>query len=735
MSTKKSETKKNWFWLALSLILFLVITIISATLVLIFNRDSISLGQPIKALALERFDSCQDISNKLNQYLQDRKEYLDDDLFSPQPFLFRNNVLEDSIDGQTMPPGLQNTIAGSEYSQTNNQVAEVDEGDIAETDGRYIYSLNNNYLNITKIKNGIIKKISEVDLGQRSEKYLMHLLPESNQLVIIRDTYEWQKEEDQEKYNYYEDAQFIQVIILDISEPKLNELQSQTKISDIETLAEYSLEGNVSDTRVKNNTLFVISNINKYFYYDRVQEEEEITESDAKRFIPKIKDIKNNQTLNKDCSDIEYFSPIISYDTITSISGISLDNLNTKETLKSKTILGGGGNYGQNIYMSSDFFYLSQYKAYNFRIQNIQESDKTIIYKFAAVSNEFQFQAKGEVKGSILNQYSMDEYNGNLRIATTTDAENFCIFGRRCRNIERSNGIYVFDENLNLRGSIDGLAKSERVFSARFLGDRGYVMTFRQTDPLFTFDLSDRDNPKLTGELKIPGFSNYLHPIADGYLIGVGNQADEKTGFSEGVKLSLFDIRDDNNPKEVDFVELGLTGSSSIVNTDPKAFLWDVRNNLVSIPVNLQTDQIDFGKQFNGTYTYKVNFDSGFELLGRVSHTDLEEAKRIPNKNFPEPLPIPAPEDKKLNQNGEVIQNQNSSSIELKNPDTESNDISMPIPIDPEFYPIFSNLEIKRQVFIDNYLVTISDKAQKSNNLNNFQEISNLVFANNKLSL
>ena len=172
---------------------------------------------------------------------------------------------------------------------------------------------------------------------------------------------------------------------------------------------------------------------------------------------------------------------------------------------------------------------------------------------------------QGSFKGYLNDSFSIDEYDGYLRVVTT--------FGD-------TNAVYVLDENLKVTGSIEDLAEDERIYSARFFGDTGYFVTFRETDPLFSVDLSDPENPKILGELKIPGFSEYLHFYGEDRLLGIGMSADEETGSAENVKLSMFDISDNTDVKEVAMYELEDVFGTD-VSYDYKSVLADPEKNLI----------------------------------------------------------------------------------------------------------------------------------------------------------
>ena len=192
-----------------------------------------------------------------------------------------------------------------------------------------------------------------------------------------------------------------------------------------------------------------------------------------------------------------------------------------------------------------------------FREEKKREFERTEIVK---ISLELEPVAVGEVPGRLLNQFSMDEYKGYLRVATTFGDEN---------------DLYVLDESLNIVGSITGFGKTERIYAVRFIADRGYIVTFRQIDPFFVIDLSDPRKPEIKGELKIPGFSSYLHPITDHLILGIGREE----GY---VKISLFDVSDAENPEEVD--KFVLKESWSEVLSNHHAFLLDSKHKVFFLP-------------------------------------------------------------------------------------------------------------------------------------------------------
>lgn len=202
----------------------------------------------------------------------------------------------------------------------------------------------------------------------------------------------------------------------------------------------------------------------------------------------------------------------------------------------------------------------------NYRKSQLRNFDKTIVAKIGL--GDLKFYASGAVPGQPLNQFSLDEYNGNLRIATTIGSSWFM-------RSETANDVYVLDPEMKIIGSVLDLGKTEKIYSARFIEDKGYVVTFRQTDPFYVIDLADPRDPKLAGELKIPGYSGYLHPVNKDKIIGVGME-------NSNVKISYFNVIDPKNPAEMDKYSLDEHWSEAVSNHH--AFLMDSRHEIFFMP-------------------------------------------------------------------------------------------------------------------------------------------------------
>ncbi len=249
---------------------------------------------------------------------------------------------------------------------------------------------------------------------------------------------------------------------------------------------------------------------------------------------------------------------------------------------------------------------------FNLDIQ--KKAEKTVVHKIKIRKKNIDYKGAGEVPGRVLNQFSMDEYKGNFRIATTT--------GNTWQETSL-NHLYILDEDLEIIGEIEDLAKGERIYSARFMGERAYMVTFRQVDPFYVLDLSDPEDPEVLGYLKIPGYSSYLHPYDEDHVIGLGKEG-------RNLKLSLFDVSDVEDPIEVDKYTIeGATYSDSNALHDHKAFLFDKGKELLVIPVSynefvgMETNQHGYTyrkyRYSQGAFVFNIDED-GFELRGEISH-------------------------------------------------------------------------------------------------------------------
>jgi len=239
-----------------------------------------------------------------------------------------------------------------------------------------------------------------------------------------------------------------------------------------------------------------------------------------------------------------------------------------------------------------------------------RDLDSTGIVKIDA--KNLSIDSTGRVPGKLLNQFSLDEYKGNLRAATTV-GENFLSwgfgFGADRNSDNTANDVYVLDKGLKTQGSVIDLGKGERIYAVRFIEDKGYVVTFKQVDPLYVLDLSDSANPVKKGELKIPGYSSYLHPITKDKILGVGEESGK-------VKVSLFDVSDPGNPREIS--KYNLDEYYSEISATHHAFLLDAKHQIFFLPGS------------KGGYIFSYS-DDNLSLVKAVSEIQAKRAIYIDN--------------------------------------------------------------------------------------------------------
>ncbi|MBS3155266.1 beta-propeller domain-containing protein [Candidatus Woesearchaeota archaeon] len=498
-----------------------------------------------------------------------------------------------------------------DYSETNIQVESVDEADIIKTDGNYIYTLAKEKLIIVKAYpsySANILSIINLDNFNPAELFI-----DRDRLLIFGST-NYNLVKNLEGGNkgimpYSRNVNIMSIRLYDISDKRNPEL-----------LRTIDFEGDYLTSRKIDSDVYFI--VNSYPYYYR--EESAICEE----IIPLYRE-SNTANQPKDmrpiakCTEIGYIEPIQAQNFIT-IASISMTN----ENIEKETIVGSG----QNVYASLDNLYVVQtswpkYSVVGGLIEDYFEN--TIITKFELDNGNIKFIGAGNVKGHILNQFSMDEYDDYFRIATT--------IGQVSRSGgDSSNNVYILDKDLEVVGELEDLAPGEKIYSVRFMGKKGYVVTFKKVDPLFVIDLSDPENPEVLGKLKIPGYSDYLHPYNENHIIGIGKETVEAEegdfAWYQGIKMAIFDVSDVKNPIELHKVIIGDRGTDSDILRDHKAFLFDKKRNLLVIPVLLaeikgeKTRDNQHGEfTFQGAYAYDITLEDGFNLKGRVTHYDDEE--------------------------------------------------------------------------------------------------------------
>lgn len=484
-----------------------------------------------------------------------------------------------------------------DYSKTNIQVEGVDEADIVKTNGKYIFYVVSNKLLIVDIQNKEkINKVAEMDYSKEDFKPTEIYIKDSSLIVLGNSSsYSRGKTVKETSNSVYKRGVYKQravAIVYDISNVTIPKEERRVEI-----------DGNYVSSRMIGNNIYFVSNKS---IYSRNILDTEIKDLDEDLYKPSYVDTASTTTEKLiDFDRVYYFNDIETLNYLT-LGGFSLDS---KQEADVKTFLGAG----EDVYCSTENMYIVKSK-------NVYDADTyksfgedTKILKFNLNSGKITFKAEADIEGGINNQFSMDESNGYFRIATTIG---------RTYNMDSStsNTLYILDKDLKEVGRLDGIAKGEKIYSVRYVGNKAYVVTFKEIDPLFVIDLSDVRNPKVLGELKIPGYSTYLHPYDETHLIGFGY--DTKTNAygtgvqNDGLKMAMFDVSDLSNPKELFNVKIGQSGTSSPLTSNHKALLFSKEKNLIAFPVtSYENRKTEYKAQ-----VYDIDLAKGFTLRGEIKH-------------------------------------------------------------------------------------------------------------------
>ncbi len=486
-----------------------------------------------------------------------------------------NKTAAPAADAASAPGGS----GADDYSHTNTQVAGVDEADVIKNDGRYIYMIKgNNITIIDAYPASSMKELVNFQLGKQEEYfYPTEMYVSGNQLVAIGTS----------SVNYpmpiaetsvNTDAKMIappyyggsksKVFIVDISD------RSKPKVT-----RTVDFDGIYRSSRRIDNTLYLVMNQYPYFPYYRSYNQP-IT--NFTEYLPRMTDSANGSKVEQvsPCDQIRLMPKPRSFDYLIT-AAIPLDS---QKEVSRNVIVGNSDNVfasENNLYIASTDWSGPYY--YN-------TGSNTKIYKFDLSAGKLEYKAEGMVPGTVLNQFSMDEFRNNFRIATTTNTYS-------SGDEKQSNNLYVLDSGLKTIGKIENLAPGEKIYSVRFMGDRSYMVTFKYVDPLFVVDLADPTKPVVKGYLKIPGYSDYLHPYDETHVIGFGKDVDPATLDSSedfvhyndvrGFKMALFDVADPTNPKEMFHEIIGDQGTYSELLYNHKALLFSKDKNLIAFPISV----------------------------------------------------------------------------------------------------------------------------------------------------
>ncbi|MCA9244434.1 MAG: beta-propeller domain-containing protein [Phycisphaerales bacterium] len=535
--------------------------------------------------------------------------------------------------GDSAPTDNSASDGGGSFTTTNIQEIGVDESDVVKTDGANFYMVRGKTLHIVKATP--IEEMAEIAMLELDDR-IESIYLKGDRLYALSQTYgaadDYALAADIAIWPPYYRSSAAKVYEIDIADP--------TKPEVVETV---EIDGSLVTSRLVNERLLLVLAITPTL----PTTQSGIDGLTLEDILPKARMSGGDEAIAIDWPD--WFRPGHP-DGYYMTAVMSLDLADITKVEQSVAVMASAGT----IYASPDALYLTD-TAYD---ENDNYRETTTIHKFAFDDNGVaDYEATGSVPGRLLNQFSLGEFEGVLRVATSIQPSFF--FGddvvligngtvgvgvdvaepvpvdaraQSTNTTEPTNAIFTLGadgDELKTLGSIMDIAPGEQIYSARFLGTRGFLVTFKQIDPLFTVDLADPENPKLVGELKIPGFSEYLHPLGENYLIGVG-QATETAPWGgtimSGIQLSLFDISDFANPKALDQITIGGRGSYTDVSYTHKAFTLlqpEGEDPLLAIPAQIlpETDFDSFSYEpvFDGVLLYRLADMQSFEEVRAIA--------------------------------------------------------------------------------------------------------------------
>lgn len=566
---------------------------------------------PLESSGMKKFVSAEELATYLTS-IEDQVSHGDWSQGSISPLQQEGWVGAGMGSGQAQkttstpaPSAVSDGITwGTGYTTTNIQVQGVDEADFVKNDAGYIYIISGRNLVIVDAAPAPDSAIVSTTTlpGQASEMFIHG----DTLAVFYGKTHEVMLHPRTSAAPVPYSRPATGVILYDVSDRKNPTIDREVTVT-----------GSYYDSRMIGNDMYVVTSETANMYYG-TPVVPTIEEKGVTTVIPEI---------------YYYDGPIYRSHQYFTISSFSLAG---NDVPHAESFLAG---YDTTLYVSKENVYLAyQYStpvpardravpAMSVSEQSVPV-EKIVIHRFSINGGNINYASTGTVPGHLLNQFSLDEYNNHLRVATTVSGWNS----------ERSyqyNNVYILDAGMTEVGRLEFIAPDESIYAARFMGDRLYLVTFKRIDPFFVIDLSNPKSPGILGKLKIPGYSDYLHPYDANHIIGVGKETEENQwgGVStSGLKLALFDVTDVNNPILAGKAEIGEAGSDSEALRDHKAFLFDRSSSLLVIPVREVLNIERKGEIYTsyapavweGAYVFSVNPDTGFTFKGKVTHENAD---------------------------------------------------------------------------------------------------------------
>jgi uncharacterized secreted protein with C-terminal beta-propeller domain len=519
-------------------------------------------GDPRPALRLVSYDSCEQLLPALRDAAKE----------SVGPHGFNNMVVPLAFAARAegaLPPSQPDALTqGKDYSGTNTHTAGVDEPDLVKTDGRRIVTISGQDLVIVDVAS---RKVSHrLALGRHAHQLLLH----GDRALVMSHGYPPQDGIAEQRSWFirpYTTYTYLQLVDL-----------SQARI-----ISDYRIDASLVDARQVGETARVIVRNTPVIEFpqwkegdtdgDRIKANQAlIDKAPIEKWLPLF--TTDGQTGSVGCGDVSRPDSFSGASMVTVLSfGLGAAALGNGDPVS--VMADGNTVYGSgtNLYLAHDQRWLGWFGPNQ---RGTRRTDRTEVFQLDITAQRPVYVASGSFPGWVLNQYSLNEHDGVLRVATTSQApwEDMSTSSSTVYTLRRDGG------SLKIAGHVGGLGKGERIYSVRFVGPVGYVVTFRQTDPLYTIDLRDPAKPKVLGELKIPGYSAYLHPAGPDRLIGVGQDATDQ-GRTTGTQISLFNVGDLANPTRI--AQHKIQGGHSMAEYDPHAFLYWPATKLLVVPVNM----------------------------------------------------------------------------------------------------------------------------------------------------
>jgi uncharacterized secreted protein with C-terminal beta-propeller domain len=515
---------------------------------------------------------------------------------------------------------------------TNNQVSGVDEADFVKNDGQYLYLAQNGALRI-------------VDAWPADQAHTVSTTPlegTMRKLFVDGDKALVYAALGQNDNNYYQrdctygydcdfsgDGTNTRLYMFDISNRAAPVLERQidltgsliaarrvgTAVHTVVTSAanlfpdlDYYPDTNLCDYSSEKPGLAAILRAQSAYDQLREQNRQRILATDVSVHLPTVVDSAETTESTGATCDSLYASAMHDGSSYTSIVSVDMTH---PGPVKTATVISRAGA----VYASADALYIAVAHSWT-------EGDLSTIHKFriSDIAGQTKYLASGSVHGRALNQFALDEQDGYLRIATTDG------HAPDPAAVSYMTVLAEQHDDLVTVGEIGGIAPSEDIRSVRFDGNRAFVVTFKKTDPLFAFDLSNPTAPQKLGELKIPGFSTYMHMLDDTHLLTIGYDADDHDSFAyfDGIMLQIFDVSDMTAPALSHKFVIGTRGSSSEALTNHLAFTWYPEESLLALPMTVCEggDDGTYGDtmSFNGLMVFDASVPAGFAEHGRVAH-------------------------------------------------------------------------------------------------------------------